>query len=331
MPPVLIPALPVPASARRGPGARARPALWLVAAALLAANGAAQADAEVPTDALSVQWLQADARVMLGDSLLATDTGPLQAEADAGTRWARAVVADGTLRGVATLTDGPATPLTADASLSLQFQNLSGRTASFEAGALHMDLEAAFSRSLPAPGNLGVAGNTLVATLGVVIVSSAGVERDAGAMSLVYTWTGTPGEPATLRTDRAAAGSLGDAFTLGGLASDADMLHAVLAAPALTLLPGDVLAIHGNVAGSVVATGLMGGSGFSATTHYGNTARLALALPAGFTLQSSQALDWVTTSPVPEPATTTLLAAGVLAMGWRLRARRTALPLQPGA
>lgn len=323
MRPVLTSAQPAPASTQRG---RAWPTLWLVAAALLAGTGLARADAEVPTDALAVQLLQADARVMLGDSLLATDTGPAQAEADAGTSWARAVVADGTLRGVATLTDGPPAPLTADTGLSMQFQNLSGRTASFATGALHLDLDAAFSRSLPAPGNLGVAANTLVATLGVVILSSAGIERDAGAVSLIYSWTGTPGEPATLRTDQAAAGSLGDAFTIGGLAADADTLRAVLAAPALTLLPGDVLAIHGNVAGSVVATGLLGGSGFSATTHYGNTARLALALPAGFTLQSSQALDWVTTSPVPEPATAALLVAGLLSLGWRLRAARSAHP-----
>lgn len=289
-------------------------------AVLLAAAAGSPAAVVIPGDTLAVQLLQVETAIAAGQLVVAEDTDPLLAEASFGSSWARANSSDGTLRGLAEATDATQPSLQANSGLALQLLNVSARPASFAAGALRLDVHGSFGRSLPAAGSLGVAGNTLVATLGVVIVTPAGVERASGALSLVYSWTGEPGAaPPRISAGPESAGSLGSGFVLGGLSFDGSSLHATVSAPALELLPGETVAILADASGGAVAAGLLGATGFSASTDYGSTARLALALPAGFALQGAQPLDWVVSSPVPEPAAAGLLAAGLALLAWQRR------------
>lgn len=103
---------------------------------------------------------------------------------------------------------------------------------------------------------------------------------------------------------------------------DADELAVDLLSSAMTVLPGETLALTVLVSRSTTGFAFFGGTRFSATTDFGNTASLSLDLPAGFRVDSDVPLSWATTTPVPEPTSAVLLVAGLMAL-WGRRTGRT--------
>lgn len=255
--------------------------------------------------------MQMEARISDSGVDLATDVDPVFAEVTVGPNFASADAPPGKLRGLATLTDRPRSELISSSGLVASVFNGSGAVASFAAGAITLDAEAAFARVMGS-GVLGLAANGLVLSMGFVIVDANDVERYGEAAVFALRVSEIQGQPADLRIDQV----IPDGFELLGVDSvSASSLDLVLRSPALELLPGETMAIVVAVAGSAMASTLFDGSGYSATTDYGDTLSLSMVLPAGFGVNADIPLDWITTTPIPEPATALLFAAGALGLG----------------
>lgn len=248
--------------------------------------------------------------------VLDNDINPLVAESSAGANLASARYAGGKLRGLATIGDAYGDTVFASASLAVSFTNRSARVATLGLGKLTLTLDADFRRAFGTGAADGAVGHTLTATLGAVIVDASDQVRYQGVGNLAYQYADqqADGDPADVRLTPDYQGGFSAQPVFDG-----DKLSAVISAPVLVLQPGDSVAIFGSVVGTATAFGFFGGSGYSATTDFGNTAQLSLTLPPGFGLQSAVPLDWVTLTPVPEPAPALLLAAGLAVLAWRRR------------
>ncbi len=285
--------------------------------AVLVAAGAAHAQL-VPADRFSVTGALGEVAISNLAGTLASDQDSVLATASAGGNVASVNHADGLLRGRATIADAFADSLLSFASYGVQFQNISGRAALLDGdGDLTLEVSAAFARTLGA--GMGMAGNTLAATFAAVVVDSLDRVVYEGAGSIAYTATFESGD---VEADIGFTPTLIGGFRLGPDDRGADALQVSIIAPELLLQPGDRLALAVNVTGTASGFSFDGSLGYSALTDFGNSARLRLALPAGFSLQSDLPLNWVSTTAVPEPSVALLLALGLAGLAWRTRQRR---------
>lgn len=259
-----------------------------------------------------------ETRIFNSTVTLDGDVSPLLAESSFGTNYARARYADGDLRGMATIADAFGNTLFAAASFGVTFRNLSGSVATIGAGDLKLIVDASFARSFGTGAMDGTVGNTLESNLQAAIGDSSGTVRYVGTGNLLYQYSDTQndGAIADIRLNEAFEGG----FT-ATRAFDGDEFSAVISAPELVILPGDTVFIGATMIGTATAFGFFGGSGYTATTDFGNTALLSLVMPAGFSVQSTVPLNWVTLTPVPEPAPTAMLIAGLAVVALLVRRR----------
>jgi hypothetical protein len=261
-----------------------------------------------------------ETRIFDSTTTLDSDVDPLLAESSFGINYARARYADGDLRGKATIADAFGNTLFAAASFGVTFKNLSGSVATIGAGDLRLTIDASFARSFGTGAPNGTVGNTLESNLQAAIGDSSGVARYVGTGNLLYQYTDSQSDGAApdIRVNEAYDGG----FT-ATRAFDGDEFSAVISAPELVILPGDTVFIGVTMIGTATAFGFFGGSGYTATTDFGNTALLSLVMPVGFSVQSTVPLNWITVTPVPEPAPAAMLIAGLAVMGLLARRRST--------
>ena len=262
---------------------------------------------ELPNQ-LDVVTQSAEVSISRAAGTVASDTDPVLAETADGPSTARSDLTSGKLRGRAFIQDAFGDFTLAAASLVVELRNTSAAVLTLDPGDLRLEVNASFQRTLGTE-LFGTVGNTLVANLGAVVVDAAGNTQSTGAANIVYRLTdAVDDDPPVLVLQPDLLGGFGySASTV-----DADALDIDLLSPALTVRPGDSLALTVFVSGSATGFAFFAGTGFSATTDFGNTASLLLDLPPGFRVASDVPLSWVTTTPVPEPTSAVLLLAGLV-------------------
>lgn len=221
---------------------------------------------------------------------------------------ASADYAGGILKGVATSTDNFGQFASARSGLLAIYQN-TGDTPIF-VNDLTGKVHAVFARTL-GTDEFGSVAHTMVATL-----FGAG-PGFSGASQGIYDYTASNSATAPPELTFSESGG----FTVTGNAT-ADSLDLQLAFPAFTLLPGETLRVGFSAAASAMSLAWPGMGGWSATSDYSSTGFLSMTLPAGVSVVSERPLTWV--SVVPEPASWTLLLAGLAALGCIGRQRQRA-------
>ncbi len=288
---------------------------WLAGAATCLLMPVAAA-IEFPKE-LDISVHVADVRISRAAGTVASHVDPVLAQVTDAPSFVRSDFASGKLRGSAFIQDAFGDFVLSTASLAVELRNNSAAVLSLDPGKVKLTVDATFQHSLGAE-SLGTVGNTLVANLAAVVVDAVGSVRSSGATNIVYRYADSVDDaPADLSLLTDVQGG----FSFATPVFNADELAVDLLSSALTVLPGETLALSVLVSGTATAFAFFGGTGFSATTDFGNTASLLLDLPPGFQVRSDVPLSWVTTTPVPEPASAMLLVAG-LALLWRRRAGR---------
>ncbi len=287
----------------------------VLAAAFAAASPFAQATAPAIPATLTVVQHTMNARLDNMAGVLANHSDPLLGTVLLGANKAEADFAAGTLKGVAVAEPFGVNFTLSSSNYDLSLRNGSAAPVHFDAGSIKLDVAASYART-PGAGFSGTVGNTLNAVFVIAIVAPDDTLRYSGNAFYQYRYSFDIGDPMPdiESIDRTEGG-----FTMTS-SKDASASHAELFSSGLDLLPGETMAIFMSVGASANVINLFGGAGFSATTDYGHTARLSMALPAGVSLDSPVPLSWVTTA-VPEPASWALMLGGVVGLA-ALRRRR---------
>lgn len=240
---------------------------------------------------------------------LASDEASAFASAEFESNYGSAALRKAELRGRAFVEDSIGETLATVSAVTIQLRNTSPRDAALvlESDDWRFQVSAGFDRTFGSGD--GLTGNTLFAVFAVAVVNDAQQTFFEGAGGVLYTFTQQTGEAPQVGFSDVSSGG----FVLEGAPPTMDELLLTIVPPMIVVAPGQTLGIVISVSGTATAMPLLaGGPGYSATTDFGNTARLTLALPPGWGLNSSTPLDWIATSAVPEPEPWQLLAIGLL-------------------